>query len=69
MVMTNTPKMDTVEEIAHATLSGSAHFAAWSAVVSVLDECVPGWCADGSKTAVDNAVDTIRKLAENQSVL
>ena len=62
---------DTIAEAARAaseldpvaeTLSGNSYASAWAAVIAVLDEVAPGWCADGSRAHVENAISAIRKL-------
>ncbi len=52
-----------MDEIVKETLSGQAHIKAWGVMVSTLDECYPGWCADTTKSPVENAVEAIKYLA------
>lgn len=59
-MLTNTPDLSTVEKLVENTMNGSAHFAAWCAVVAAVEEVAPEALNDSSRSAVDNVVAWIR---------
>ena len=57
------PDMSTVEKIVEATMNGSSHLYAWSAVFNAIYETDPTAFSDRNKTPVEQAVAWIKSRA------